>query len=69
MGRLNEVRKEIEQLCEEIERDALRSRHHPATSDEVTPAPPIHIHLVVPGDISGMRLKISLQQGKNRKHR
>lgn len=69
MGRLNEVRKEIEQLCEEMERDALRSRHRPATSDEATPAPPVHIHVVVPGDIFGMRLKISLQVGKNQKRR
>lgn len=69
MGRLNEVRKEIEQLCDEIERDALRSHHRPETSDEVTPAPPVHIHVVVPGNISRMRIRISLQQGNNQKRR
>ena len=62
MGRLNEVRKEIEQLCEEIEQEALRSPRHTATGDGVVPAPPVHIHLVVSGDISHMRLKISLQK-------
>lgn len=69
MGRLNEVRKEIEELCDEIERDALRSRHRPETSDEVTPAPPVHILLVVPSNISRMHIRISLQQGNNQKRR
>jgi hypothetical protein len=69
MGRLNEVRKEIEWLCKEIGRDALNSRHHPATGDKVTPAPPIHIHLVVPGSLARMRIKISLQKGDNHKRR
>lgn len=69
MGRLNEVRKEIEQLCDEIERGALRSRHRPSTSGEVTPPVPVHIHVVVPSNTSRMRLKISLQQGNRQKRR
>ncbi|MFC5428074.1 hypothetical protein ACFPTO_04510 [Paraburkholderia denitrificans] len=69
MGRLHEVRKEIEQLCDEIERDALRSCHRSETSDEVTPAPPVHIHVVVPSNISRMRIRISLQQGNLKKRR
>lgn len=62
MGRLDDVRKEIEQLCEDIERDSLRSRHHPTTDDEVTSAPPVQIQLILSGDVSRIRLNISLQQ-------
>lgn len=69
MSRLNEVQKEIEQLFEEIERDAPGSRHHPATGNEVAPAQLVRIHLVVSGDLSRMRLRISLQKDDNQQRR
>lgn len=69
MGRLKEVRKEIEQLCEEIERDAIRLRQHPATGREVVPPSPVRIHLVLSGKISRLRLKISLRQDHDNEDR
>lgn len=69
MGRLNEVREEIEQLVEEIERDARRARHHPSADDQIAPGVPLHIHLVVSGDLSRVHLKISLQEDDEQKRR
>lgn len=68
MGRLKEVRKEIEQLCEDIERDARRARHHSTTSGKDPSAPKVCIRLVVSGD-PRVRLKLSIQQDYGHKRR
>ncbi|MGF6976159.1 hypothetical protein QFZ94_004609 [Paraburkholderia sp. JPY465] len=67
MGRLKEVRKEIEQLCKDIERDARRARRHPATGAKVPSAPKVCIQ-VVSGDLR-VRLKLSIQQDYSHKRR
>ncbi|WP_395065405.1 hypothetical protein [Paraburkholderia silvatlantica] len=67
MSRLTEVKREIEQLCKDIERDARRARHHRAPGDKVASAPPVHIHLVVSGDLSHVHVKVSLEQDESQK--
>ncbi|MDR5804894.1 hypothetical protein [Caballeronia sp. LZ001] len=69
MSRLDEVRKEIEQLCEEIEQDALRSRQSPSAGDKATAAPPVCIDVILSRDVPCVRLNIALQQTEdNERH-
>lgn len=62
MGRLDEVRKEIEDLCQEIERDAAHPGHHFETADGIASPRSVHIHLVVFGDVPRTHVRISLEQ-------
>ncbi|CAH2902177.1 MAG: hypothetical protein PCALPYG88_5678 [uncultured Paraburkholderia sp.] len=60
MRRLDEVRKEIEQLCEEIERDAGHPGHHCETADKIASPRSVHIHVVVSGELAHTDIRISL---------
>ncbi|MDR5645372.1 hypothetical protein [Burkholderia cenocepacia] len=67
MARLDEVRNEIEQLCEEIARDALALSHDPGNDDGRTAAPTVHVDLVVSKRKSRVRLRISIRQAGSHK--
>ncbi|MBU9363469.1 hypothetical protein [Burkholderia multivorans] len=62
MGRLDELRKEIEQLCEEIQRDTGHTGHRSETADEIASPRSVHIHLVVSGDLSSTHIRISVER-------
>lgn len=68
MSRLDEVRKEIEQICDEIEQDALHSRHDAAISHGSESVRPVCIHLIVSGEVSHMYLDISFQHDDDHDH-
>ncbi|MBF3851471.1 hypothetical protein ISF79_01375 [Burkholderia pseudomallei] len=69
MGRLEEVREEIEQLCEEIERDALVFRLQPLANSATAPNAYISLHFPVPRDMSRrLRINISIEQDDDSGH-
>jgi hypothetical protein len=67
MGRLEDVRLEIEQLCEEIEQDALRSRGRPPPNFATPPNTHVSLQLFVPKDTSH-RLRISISMDQDDDH-
>lgn len=67
MGRLEEVREEIEQLCEEIEQEALRAR--PLANSTTTPNAHIRLQLRVPRDVARrLKINISLEHDDDSEH-